>query len=180
MGSAFPRQTRDLGQGADCSPPASMGPSPAAGRKGVEGGSALPKAEPAGSLDRPGNRITFYQILHSHLLSFTLGRLGGQGPDRCAWRRVPLAFGRKKARIFPNGKTRTLSNTKTVLILCETLILYTYSITDASREIKPSFQTLYSVNQKIKMGALALLNSPAIITGRTTLTTYAMQIPACS
>lgn len=63
-GRDFPRRTQGLGQGAGNIPPASVGPSPAAGRHMLEGSSAMPEAELTGSLDRSENRISFHLILH--------------------------------------------------------------------------------------------------------------------
>ena len=103
-GRGFPRQTRSPGQGAGKFPLASMVPSPAEERRRVEGSSALPEAELAGSLDRPGDRISFHSILHGKSsISLPLA-VGGDWSPPVAQSAGSAAFGHKKARAFPVGK----------------------------------------------------------------------------
>ncbi len=119
-------------------PQASMGPSPAEGRKGVEGSSALPKAELTGSLGRPKNRITFHLTLHrTFILSLPLA-------DRRDWLQTVaqsagtswfLYFGRKKTRAFLTENPDTLKHGN-CSCFCKTLILYGYSISDAPLKVK--------------------------------------------
>ena len=107
-GREFPRQTRSLGQGTGDIPPASVVPSPAEGRRRVEGSPALPEAELAGSLDRPGNRITFHLILHGKS-SFSLPlAVGGDWSPPVAQSARSCYFWTQKSPRLPSGKTRTL------------------------------------------------------------------------
>ncbi len=161
-GSSFPRRTRYLGQGAGMSPLASMGPSPAEGRREVEGSSALPKAELAGSLDRPGSQISIHSFLHNMLPFFFTWRPERTSPRpprkrRTSW--YSARFERKKARAFPNGENPDTSKHGNCSCLRKALILYGYSIPDAPLKVKPCSRLHHHLS---KSGQTAPLIPPTI------------------
>ena len=149
-GRKFPRQTRSPGQGAGEFPPASVVPSPAEGRRKCEGSPALPEAELAGSLGRPGNRITFHLVLHSESSFFYPWRAGVTGPLPLRGAPGPVTFGRKKARAFPVGKLGHFE-TRILCLLSQSSVTVWLQHSRRPAESQDPFRLLYHHS---KMGRL--------------------------
>lgn len=136
-GRDFPRQTQSPGQGAGEFPPASVVPSPADGRRGVEGSPALPEAELAGSLDRPENRISFHLILHRKS-SYSLPlAVGGDWSPPVARRAGSCYFRAQKKPALSQWENPDTLKHGYCACFSKALLLYGYSIADALRKVKP-------------------------------------------